>query len=70
MRLTDLDDRLPNAIHEAERFLHLAREAMVRRARINADPSCCLASIKEEAAAKRASMDLTRALAKLRGRVR
>jgi hypothetical protein len=56
------EQTLQKAIDEAERFLPVARAAVVR---IASDRSALMGS-KETAAAKRASMDLTRALAEMR----
>ncbi len=54
--------KIANAILEARRFLVAANTA---KNRLEADKMACL-GCKETAACKRASMDLTRALAELR----
>jgi hypothetical protein len=55
-------DKLETAIQEAERFLIFAERALDR---LNSDKYAQFGT-KETAAARRASMDLTRALAQLR----
>jgi len=57
------DDRIKEAEAEAKRFLRCAIEV---RKRIRADAGHPAYQMKETAALRRASMDLTRALARLR----
>lgn len=56
-------DRYIAAMMEAERFMNAAQAAVDR---IQAEQSSYFTGSKETAAAKRASLDLTRALADLR----
>ena len=59
MKIGDLNE----AIFEAERFIKKAKEA---RTRYTAEKWSAFWSCKEAAAAKRASMDLSRALVRVR----
>lgn len=56
-------DKLCEAISEAERFIQKAEFAILR---LSTDDIATITGCKEMAAAKRASMDLTRALVELR----
>lgn len=56
-------EKLETAIQEAERFIIFANLALDR---LNSDKYAEFVGTKETAAARRASMDLTRALAQLR----
>jgi hypothetical protein len=56
-------DKLTNAIAEAERFIEKAHKAAFK---IRTDSLTTISGSKETATCKRASMDLTRALADLR----
>lgn len=59
-----MSDAYTTAISEAKRFIKAAEAAQKR---ISADELAAMTGCKETAAAKRASMDLSRALADLRG---
>ncbi len=56
-------DQLCDAMHEARRFLTKADAAITR---LNSDELAYMTGSKELAAAKRASMDLSRALTEIR----
>lgn len=58
-------DRIIEAIHEAERFVKRARVALKRLSHEETQEWQCMGT-KEVGAMKRASLDLTRALAELR----
>jgi enamine deaminase RidA (YjgF/YER057c/UK114 family) len=58
-----MEEQIKKAIKEAERFIKRAKEA---RSRISKDPSFRISGCKEIAAMKRASMDLSRVLVKIR----
>jgi DNA topoisomerase IA len=62
-RKTMTKEKLLSAMAEAGRFLTRANAALTRK---ELDLSCGYSNSKEDAAVKRASMDLSRALAELR----
>lgn len=65
--MTMTRDKIGDAIHEADRFLKMARKARDRlRDEGNQANLLLITGCKEIAAMKRASMDLTRALSELR----
>ncbi len=56
-------DTILQAMTEAERFM---RAAKVVKSQIDADPTCLISGTKKTGTLRRASLDLTRALAELR----
>ena len=61
-------ETLRHAIAEAERFLRVAKHAAKGIHKDQEYGTICFASQADTAAAKRASMDLTKALSSMRGR--
>jgi flavin-binding protein dodecin len=59
------DEKIKNAIKEAERFIDRAKDALHR---LDGDEIARITGTKETAAMKRASLELTRALAEMRRR--